>query len=152
MPKKILFVCTGNTCRSVMAEGIAKQISSDFEFSSSGILANPSYRIYGALEEIFAEERIPYDDHVSTPLTKRMIEESDAVFVMEKFHRDFIAERFPEHLGKVFLLTEFAGEKGDVPDPIGRPKADYRKTFDRIKSLVKKVIEKLKADNGIRED
>ncbi len=144
MNRKILFVCTGNTCRSVMAEGIAKKLSSDFKFFSAGTFANPAYRIYGALEEIFKEENIPYEDHVSTPLTEELMRDSSVVLVMEKIHRDYIAERFPNYLGKVFLLTEFVGESGEIPDPIGKPKAEYRRTFDRIKLLVKKALQKLK--------
>ncbi|MFH1352400.1 MAG: low molecular weight protein arginine phosphatase [bacterium] len=142
--KKILFVCTGNTCRSVMAAGIFKKLAEDFTVTSAGIAANPTYRIYGGLEEILKENGISYENHVSTPVSQDLMEEADVILVMEQRQRDYMTEKFSSFSDKVFLLTEFAGEAGDIFDPIGRPKSVYEMTFEKIKKLVEKIILKLK--------
>jgi len=133
----ILFVCTGNTCRSVMAEGVFKKTAPGLKASSAGIAANPSYSIYGVLSEIFDEEGISCQNHVSTQVTKEMLREAAVVLCMETRHAEYIKEKFPFASDKVFLLTEYAGEAGD---PIGLDKEFYRKTLDIISGLVVKII------------
>ncbi|MFH1958526.1 MAG: low molecular weight protein arginine phosphatase [bacterium] len=142
--KKILFVCTGNTCRSVMAAGIFKKLAEDFTVTSAGIAANSTYRIYGGLEEILKENGIPYENHVSTPVSDDLLKQADVILVMEQRQREYVSEKFPAFSDKIFLLTEFAGEAGDIFDPIGRPKSAYKMTFEKIKNLVEKIILKLK--------
>ena len=127
-----------------MAAGILKKLAEGFTVKSSGIAANPTYRIYGGLEEILKENGIPCEEHVSTPVSDVLLEQADVILVMEQKHKDYITERFLSFSDKVFLLTEFAGESGDIFDPIGRPKSAYEMTFEKIKNLVEKIIPKLK--------
>lgn len=127
-----------------MAEGILKKLAGEFTVKSAGIAANPAYRIFGGLEEILKENGISYENHVSTPVSQVLMDSTDVVLVMEQQHRDYMTEKFPSFSDKVFLLTEFAGEAGDIFDPLGRPKSAYEMTFKKIKNLVEKIIPKLK--------
>ena len=140
--KKVLFVCTGNTCRSVMAEGIFNKMAGGRFAKSAGIAANPSYNIFGVLAAIMDEKKISYDEHVSTQVSRALMDDADIVLAMEKVHEAFLKSNFPEFAEKVFLMTEFAGETGEIPDPIGRPEDAYRRTFGRIEKLVSKVLKK----------
>jgi len=123
-----------------MAEGIFKKKAPGLKASSAGIAAHPSYRIFGALSEILKEENIPHENHSSTQVTKEILDEAAVVLCMETRHAEYIREKFPFASDKVFLLSEYAGEQGEIPDPIGLDKEFYRKTFDIINGLVVKII------------
>jgi len=127
-----------------MAEYILKKLSKEknlnIEVKSAGTAGNPSYNIYGALAEVFNEEGIDYSNHISKPVSKELLDWADMVLVMENEHKKFIEKFYPEYKNKVFLLTEYAKDKGEIPDPIGMSKLFYRETFDRIKELIIKIF------------
>ena len=153
MYKKILFVCTGNTCRSVMAQGLLKNMLrgegiEDVKVSSAGIAALSSYGIYGILEKVLKEEDIEISNHKPTQVTPQIVKDADLILVMERRHKQAILEMAPEVENRVFLLKEFAGEKEnlDIPDPIGQPEEAYRKRLQEIKGYLLKILKKIKKD------
>lgn len=153
MYKKILFVCTGNTCRSVMAQGLLKNMLreegiKDVKVSSAGIAALPSFAIYGVLEKVLKEEEIEISNHKPTRVTPQIVKDADLILVMEKRHKEAILEMAPEVKNRVFLLKEFAGEKKnlDIPDPIGQPEEAYRSRLQEIKGYLFKILKKIKED------
>ena len=147
--KKILFVCTGNICRSVIAEHLFKKILKDkkivdIEVGSAGIDGNPEYRIYGILAELMTEKGIDYSKHISTKITDKHLADCDLIIVMEQLHQKYISYSNPEADGKVKLLKELAGEgKVDIHDPIGKPAEAYKEVFEEINECIKKVAENL---------
>ncbi|MFQ5867192.1 MAG: low molecular weight protein arginine phosphatase [bacterium] len=151
MDKKILFVCTGNTCRSVMAQGLFKKMLREegienVRVNSAGIAALPSYGIHGLLEKVLKEEGIEISNHKPAQITPQIVRDADLILVMERRHKEAILEMALEVENRVFLLKEFAGEKEnlDIPDPIGQPEEVYRSRLQEIRGYLVKILEKIK--------
>lgn len=125
--KSVLFVCTGNTCRSPMAEGLFRHAlagRNDIEVGSAGVFASKGGRASAETLKILRKRNIPLDSFQSRPVTESLIRKATHVFAMTEGHLSHLEERFPDHSGKFYLLREFAqtNEKRpikDVPDPIG---------------------------------
>ena len=153
-PKKILFVCTGNSCRSVMAEGLFRKFVEDrvedFIVESAGISAMDGFPPTDQTIRVMKEEGVDVSDHLSQRLTLEMIEASHKIFVMEKFHKDWILRYAPEAEPKVMLLTEFSSKAGnghmgdiDIPDPIQMSEHFYKNILTIIRQCVQKIAENL---------
>ena len=147
MPKIILFVCTGNTCRSVMAKGLIKKMLPKIKVFSAGTGAFPLAKAIPETVAVMKEEGIDVSSHRATVLTIRRIKEADLILVMDLTQKEKILTMEPQAKEKVFLLKEFAEEKDrqkmNIPDPIAQPLEVYRVCRDEIKSALQKVAEKI---------
>lgn len=145
--KKILFVCTGNICRSVIAEHLFNKIIKNkniegVEASSAGTDGNPEYKIYGYLAELMTKKGIDFSRHKSTKITTINLADYDLIIVMEQLHKHYISYIYPRSDEKIKLLMELAGEGCvDIPDPVGRPDEVYDKVFEDINRCVVKIQE-----------
>ena len=111
MKKNILFVCTGNSCRSVMAEGLFKKLiedRKDFHVGSAGVGAADGYGASDETLRVMKKHGIDMSDHKSRGITAAMVRTADKIFVMENMHRDAILEEWPEAAEKTHLLTEYS--------------------------------------------
>ena len=150
---KILIICTGNSCRSPMAEGFLKSYLSPedgYEIRSAGISAIDGAHSTAEAIEVMLQEKINISSSRSKPLTKELAREADIILAMAQAHKLFITQNMPEFKEKVFLYKEFAGinqESQDIQDPIGAPLDLYRKVKEEIKRATLLIIERIKKAN-----
>lgn len=148
--ERILFVCTGNTCRSVAAENMLKKWSERYklrlEVCSAGIFAISSIPVPHYILELLKKEGVSEIDHKTTYLTEEQIKEASLILVMESFHKQRILDLFPETKNKVYLLKEYVGETEnlDILDPFGGSREGYETCFSQIKGCITKLVEILK--------
>ncbi len=147
--KKILVVCTGNACRSPMAEGFLKKYldpEDGFEVYSAGISAVDGQAPTDLAITVMKECGIDISAYSSTAFEYEMAELSDIILVMTQAHKSFIVNTVPGVKPKTFLYKEFAGivdQDKDIADPIGRPIETYRSVRDTLKNLTQDIIVKL---------
>jgi protein-tyrosine-phosphatase len=142
---KIVFVCTGNTCRSPMAAALFRQLKGeDIVVSSAGLSAIPGEPATPEAVQALAEQGIALEEHRARLLSADLVREADLLLTMTGGHRAQCRRQFPDAADKVFTLGEFAGEATtDVPDPFGLPLEIYRQTAAELERLVRLIILKL---------
>jgi protein-tyrosine phosphatase len=151
MAFNVLFVCTGNTCRSPMAAGLLTHLLPDekkakYKAVSAGTLALRGQPASGPTVQVMQELGINISEHRSQPLSAALTEKADLVLALSGEHAEIIRESFPEAARKTFLLSEYADKTAgpvDIPDPMGRPIETYRLVRDRIREYVSKILKKM---------
>lgn len=138
---KILFVCSGNTCRSPMAEYLCKSIlmeNKEIEVESAGIFAkeNDEPSIYAI--KVMGEKGIDISSHRSRKLNRTLVEKSSLILVMTKNQAELLKEMFPEFGHKIFTLGS-----EDIEDPYGKSIEEYREVRDKIEEEVKKLVKNI---------
>ena len=142
----ILFVCTGNTCRSPMAEGIARAVGREQHVEvvtlSTGLFCVPGAKVSEesvvAVQELVGED---ISEHSSRPLKIDFVKAADYVLAMTEDHKKILLRQFPFDSNKIMTLAEFGGEDGDVVDPFGQSQEVYNRTAKQIFDYVNKGLD-----------
>jgi protein-tyrosine-phosphatase len=147
----VLFVCSGNSCRSPMAKGIFDKIVKDdtrkivdiisFSAGTSAIQGQlPNENAQKAVLKYGADIR----HHLSTQLTKERIKIADLILVMEQKHKDIILEMYPRVKAKTFVMTNYISKATEsIPDPLGHSLKTYQATADKLHRLLVKIYKKI---------
>lgn len=155
----VLFICTGNTCRSPMAEALfRKMVGTDqIEINSAGIAAINGDIASPHAQKVLLNKNIDHQ-HTSKSLTPSLVDWADLILTMTYSHKMMVLSRFSESTGKVYTLKEYVTDEQeldtdkllnwDIADPFGGDYGIYEKTAEELEESLQKLHSKLKKREG----
>jgi protein-tyrosine-phosphatase len=149
MTKRVfLFVCTGNTCRSPLAEGLLRHAlgaRQDILVKSAGVAAGNGQSANPQTLSVLEEVGVDLSSHRSQSVYSKLLADAEWIVAMTNDHRDVLLSLFPEVADRTNLLCDFIpGQEGqDVPDPIGMGRDAYLHTRDVIVDAIPGILARI---------
>ena len=148
---RILFVCTGNICRSAMAHGYMQKrvkdlgVQDDYIIESAGTSAYTGDRATDFAIEAMKKYNTDLVNHRATYIEEADVQDADIVMCMTEAHKIRVLNKYPNMTGKVYTIKEYIGEKGyiDIDDPWGYDMNVYTSCAKEVVYYVDKLIEKI---------
>lgn len=131
MFNSILVVCTGNVCRSPIAERLLRKLLPNKQISSAGIMGLEGSPADGLALDVATRHGVSLEGHVARRLTRSLMQTSDLILVMEPEHLRFIADIAPETRGKSLLFGHWL-EQQIIPDPYCKSRETFEYVFEQL--------------------
>lgn len=150
----ILFVCTGNTCRSALAAALARQVADErglrtIEIGSAGTSAIEGQPASDGSLLVGIERQLDLTDHRARQLTPELVQRADLILVMGPHHLERVEAL--GGVGKAYLLTDFSSRTNEgraVSDPFGGDLDVYRATVDDLDAEIRRAVDRLSAERA----
>jgi protein-tyrosine-phosphatase len=145
--KSVLFVCTGNTCRSPLAEALFRDLvkdRQDYEVLSAGLGAMPGAPASRHSLELAKKRGLDLSRHSSRPLSRDLVTRATHIFGMSRGHLLGIEDDYPEAADKAYLVSEFCADdvlRGrDLADPFGMNRRAYEELLAQLDQMLPSVL------------
>ncbi|MFW0861701.1 MAG: low molecular weight protein arginine phosphatase [Dethiobacter sp.] len=147
--KSLLFVCTGNTCRSPLAKVLTEAALkvagvSGWEVVSAGLAAHPGVPASFEAGVVAREIGLDLTLHRAKPLSTELLAKAELVLVMTTGHKTAVLSGAGGYVDKIYTVKEYVAMEGDVADPFGCGLASYRQTAEELHNLANLLVQKLK--------
>jgi protein-tyrosine phosphatase len=145
----ILFVCTGNVCRSPMGAGLLQQrlareeLDTRYKVASAGVWALDDYPASEKAVTVMAERGIDISQHIAHTITTQDMSAASLILVMSQEQQEMLGYTWPPYAWKVHRLSEMIGKRKDIADPYRGPIEDYRESADTIAQYIDEGFERI---------